>query len=78
MAVRKKNSLKLELDFLNCSQSSYTFIDCKGMKRAAVKGRFMKERLNIVTYATMMTVRNINQQKRKHSYPVFAIFNKYH
>lgn len=48
------------------------------MKSAVIKGRFIKERLNIVTYATMMTGKNINKQKRKHSYPVSAIFNKYH
>lgn len=38
------------------------------MKRAAVKGRFIKERLPIVTYVTMITVKNIYKQKRKHIY----------
>lgn len=48
------------------------------MKKSAVKRIFIKERLSIVTYATMMTVKNTNKQKRKNSYPGPAIFNKYH
>lgn len=48
------------------------------MKKSAVKRIFIKERVNIVIYATMMIVKNINKQKRKNSYPVPAIFNKYH
>lgn len=66
------------MGFTDCSQSSYIFIDGKWMKKSAVKRIFVKERVNIVIYATMMIVKNINKQKRKKSYPVPAIFNKYH
>jgi len=31
------------------------FIDCKGMKKAALKRRLIKEEINRVAYATTMT-----------------------